>query len=264
MSGFFDWVYTASPWIIFPASVAAWLVGAFLALSLVYTVTDRREGGRHGELASFIVTNIAVIYAVLLAFIAVATWESYTKASDLVETEANYAGNLYRDSGGLPEPIKANVRAQVQAYLRFVIDKEWPAQQTGHRVQGGWRALENIHQAVTRMEPATQGQTVMMQEMLRGLNDIYNARTSRLDALEGHIPDLVWGVIVALGILTIGYACFVQSDGFLIHLFMLAGLAASIALVIALIVELDYPFRGRISVGADAYERVLRGVPMIQ
>ena len=37
-----------------------------------------------------------MLYAVLLAFIAVARWERFSRATELVEAEANLAGNLYR------------------------------------------------------------------------------------------------------------------------------------------------------------------------
>ena len=41
------------------------------------------------------VANIAVLYTVLLAFIAVAAWEDLSKASDIAGTEAGLVQDLY-------------------------------------------------------------------------------------------------------------------------------------------------------------------------
>jgi hypothetical protein len=52
----------------------------------------------HNDLAGFSIAIISVVYAVLLAFIAVATWESFSSAETIVQAEAGYIGNLYRDT----------------------------------------------------------------------------------------------------------------------------------------------------------------------
>ena len=52
----------------------------------------------HNDLAGFTIAVIGVLYAVLLAFIAIATWESFSKASDIVENESDFAGSIYLDT----------------------------------------------------------------------------------------------------------------------------------------------------------------------
>ena len=41
------------------------------------------------------------------------------------------------------------------------------------------------------------------------------------------------------------------------HFVLLAGFTASIVIVCALIVQLDYPFRGEVSVSAEPFEQLL-------
>jgi hypothetical protein len=55
------------------------------------------------DLAGFPIAVIGVLYAVLLAFIAIATWESFSRASDIVESESDFAGGIYLDTQGLPQ-----------------------------------------------------------------------------------------------------------------------------------------------------------------
>lgn len=255
-----QFIYDSPEWAVTLTSVVIALVISSIGLVLTHAFTDRTQRNRHGELASFIVTNIAVLYSVLLAFIAVATWETFNQASEIAVTEANLAGNLFRDTSGLPQPLAGDLRAQIQQYLRIVIEKEWPVQREGELPVTGWAYLDRIGLSIASIIPANAGETVIMQEMLRGLNALYSARTSRLNAVQGHLPPLVWFVIAAVGALTIGFTCLVRSESLLVHMAMLAGLTVALTLVVVLIVELDYPFRGSISVSADAYRIVLEGL----
>jgi hypothetical protein len=275
--GFVDWVYANSPWVVIPVFLAAALGASSLCLWLRYRLGMNQLGSRHGRLAEFIVTNVAVIYAVLLAFIAVATWESYGKASDLTLDEATLAANLYRDAAAAPEPTRGAVESGVANYLTFVAGDggagEWQAmrghvpldENDGHcdpralPIACGWDILARIRKAVATMAPERDapGQVVLMQQMLRDLDALYIARSSRIDAARSHIPALVWVVIIILGATTIGYAMFVEAPGVLSHMAMLAGLTVTTTLVVVLIVELDFPFRGVISVDPKAYTRAL-------
>ncbi len=261
-NGLTSWIYNNPAWLVTFTFLGVALVIASIGLVLVYTITSRTTRERHGELTSFTVTNIAVLYAVLLAFIAVATWELFSRASHLAQTEATLAGNLFRDTLGLPKPVDGDLRNWIREYLQVVIEEEWPQQRDGVVPEDGWPILAKIHQSIVAINPANLGQAVLMQEMLRDLNELYSARTSRLDAVQGHIPDMVWSVIIAVGALTVGYSCFVRSDGMIVHLLMLAGLTIALTLVVALIVEMDYPFRGSISVSVDSYQLVLDGLTL--
>jgi hypothetical protein len=252
-----QWIYDNPIWLVACVFVAGALSLATAGVSLVHAVTPKRMREQHGELSSFVANNVAVLYAVLLAFIAVATWESFTKASELVDAEANLAGNLYRDTHGLPEPAAGEIRRRIQAYLQAVIQQEWPRQQDGVMPDAGLPILDRVQDQIVAIAPRNAREAVLMQEILHVMNELYAARMARLDAVSGHVPEMVWTVLVAIGALTIGYACFVRSDGLLVHLIMLGGLTTALTLVVALIVELDYPFRGSISVSSEAYRLVL-------
>lgn len=279
-SGVLDWVYANSPWVVIPIFLVAAVSVSSLCLWLRYRGANAAPAAPFGRLAEFIVTNIAVIYAVLLAFIAVATWESYGKASDLTLDEATLAANLYRDADSAPGTTRSAVQGGVVNYLDFVAGNmgrgeggEWRAMRGGVPLElddgrcdprtlpiaCGWDILAGIRKAVAAMAPDREkpGQVVLMQQMLRDLDALYIARSSRIDAARNHIPSLVWAVIIILGVTTIGYAMFVEAQGLLSHMVMLAGLTAAITLVIGLIVELDFPFRGVISVDPQAYTRAL-------
>jgi len=57
---------------------------------------------------------------VLLAFIAVATWESFSHAQDIVDSEADYVGSIYRDTQGLPPAVGQSIRDDLEQYVTTV------------------------------------------------------------------------------------------------------------------------------------------------
>jgi Protein of unknown function (DUF4239) len=253
-----DWVYNTSPWV----SSIVFVLGGILVsgiVMLVLTRLVRAETRReHNEFVSFAVTNIAVIYAVLLAFIGVAAWEDLLKASDLAATEAGIVQNLYIDAEGFAEKGMANqVRNELRSYIRAVLDREWPAQQAGGISRAGFPALRQLRGTLASFEPKTQGDAIVMQESLRSLNDLFTARRSRIDAAGAHIPDAVWLVVFFLGLLTVGFTALLGMDSAWMHFTVIAGLTTAMVVVIALIVQLDYPFRGTISVSPEPFERII-------
>ena len=75
----------------------------------------------NNEVAGFKFAVIGVLYAVLLAFVVIISWERYHDAEKALVTEAGSAATLYRLAGGLEEPTSAAVRANLSAYLQSVL-----------------------------------------------------------------------------------------------------------------------------------------------
>jgi hypothetical protein len=249
-----DWIYNAPVWL---GLSLIGIAGSGIIVLVVRRLMDARTRHAHNGLISFMVTNIAVLYAVLLAFIAVAAWENRSKASEIVGTEADLVGDLYVDAARLNDKGSASeLQNKLYSYIRGVLDEEWREQQSGRIPKAASPALRGFHKILASFEPKTSGDTIVMQEMLHSLNELYNARRARLEAAGGHIPNMVWRVIFFLGLLTVGITALMGVHNLAWHFAMVAGLTSALMVVVVLIVQLDYPFRGGIGVSPDAFERV--------
>ena len=71
--------------------------------------------------------------------------------------------------------------------------------------------------------------------------------------MQGHVPNVVWRIILFGGVITVGFTYLFGFHDFRMHVVMTMTVAASLALVVVLIVELDWPFRGEVSISPDAY-----------
>jgi hypothetical protein len=215
----------------------------------------------HNEVVGFILSVIGVIYAVLLAFIAVAVWEDFGRADALVQTEANLVGNLYRDTVGLPDPLATGLRHTLFVYAETVVQDEWPALAAG-RVEdaAGWQLLDKFHLSLIQFHSSDFGSQAIESEMIRSLNALYDARRGRFHAAAEGLPRILWWNLIAGAGLTVLFSYLFGVPSLPMHMVMVALLGAAIALVLSLIILLDNPFRGQNHVSAEPFERLVRTV----
>lgn len=156
-----DWIYNNPTWLWGSLLVVAFTAAACGGLFVVHRLVPLEVRKDHNELAGFTIAIISVVYAVLLAFIAIATWESFSKANELAEAESDFAGAIYLDTQGLPRAMGQDIRNDVSQYVSTVIDQEWPTQRTGKTPDQGWKPLRELNTAIATMQPQNPGQAVI-------------------------------------------------------------------------------------------------------
>ena len=117
----------------------------------------------------------------------------------------------------------------------------------------GWKPLRDLATAIATIHPQNPGEAVIEAGMLKTWNLLYNARSARLSAVHGHIPGVIWAIVFFGAAITTGYTYFFGYEHFGMHLAMTATLAATLGLIIVMIIALDWPFRGEISVSPDPF-----------
>ena len=252
-----DIVYGMPSWILALVSICVVTAYALGGLLLVQRFVPAERRRPHNDLAGPVSGLVGVVFAVLIAFIAIAVWEQFGQASTLVLRESNAAGDVWRLAYGYPEPLRTQVRDGVRRYLETVIKEESPQQAKGKTDGRTWRIFEDVHRAMLRFEPTTRGQEIIHTEQLRDMNTIMDQRRSRLQAAREGISPQVWMVVIAGCALMIALMWFFGAESFAARMGMTVCLSISIGLVIFLIAALDYPFRGDMGIGPEAFEEVL-------
>ena len=96
-------------------------------------------------------------------------------------------------------------------------------------------------------------------QALERVHDLNDARRGRLvDAQEG-LPALmlVVVVLVAGGVIVVGFTYLFGLGNTVVHALMIGALAAIISLSLFTVAALDYPFGRGVQVGPEAFEQVL-------
>jgi hypothetical protein len=255
--------------IAFIHDMPPWVLGVTLvALSIGYTVLGIEIIGRwepaelrhtYNDIVGFVIAVVGVVYAVLLAWVAIAAWETFDKADMLVEREASALSDMTRLAQGLPAATSNEIRAYALAYGNAVITDEWPAMRTGVRPQTMQQALEAIHGLVISYQPRTTAESNIQSRMLGLLTDILDARRDRLYFSEYGIHRVVWGVAV-LGMLIMVGLSFMFGIEKRRHQMLTGSMAVSTALILFMIVEMDRPFMGRAGVDSDPFVAVIEQI----
>jgi hypothetical protein len=233
---------------------------ALLGLYLFHRLVDVHIRHKDTETVGLTYAIVAVVYAVLIAFIVVDVFETFARGDEIATAEANKLSNLMLDATGLPPQMAQSVQADLNQYIDIVVKKEWPSQQAGKLddavFEPGWTVLGHLSKQLASFEPATMGQNVNKGEMLHTVNELIKSRRSRIIAAGEHLPTVVWQILLLAGGVAVGYTYLFGAHSFRIHMAITGLIAATIALVFVLIIALDYPFRGEVSVGDDAFVSV--------
>ncbi|HEY4574362.1 MAG TPA: hypothetical protein VIJ26_10375 [Thermoanaerobaculia bacterium] len=253
----FLWLYQI-PTLWLGILIVGLFVGASAAGLLLTRPLARRLCREQNDFVNFFFATIAVFYAVLVGLIAVAVWGNYTVIDGIVSSEAVNASDVYRDVESYPPAVRDEVRRNLRAYVNVVIQHEWPAQRRGENQHlEGDLLLHRAAHGLTTFEPATPGQQVVHVQTLRDLDDLFSDRRLRLEAIDNHLPGLMWLVVLAGAAVLIFMSYFFCGEKSGLQLLLTVGLSALVGLVIFLILTLDRPLVGKVSVDASSFEDAL-------
>jgi hypothetical protein len=252
-----DFLYTHPTWLVGLVVIGVWTGLSLAGLYLFHRLVDLDTRHKDTETVGLTYAIVAVVYAVLIAFIVVDVFETFAKGDEIATAEANKLSNIMLDSAGLPPKMAEGVRGDLDQYIDIVVKSEWPSQQAGKLsdavFEPGWTVLAHLSTRLAVFEPATMGQNVNKGEMLHVMNELIKARRSRIVAAGEHLPAVVWQILLLAGAVAVGYTYLFGAHNFRIHMAITGLIAATISLVFVLIIALDYPFRGEVSVGDDAF-----------
>src|SRR5271166_2326005 len=177
------------------------LLATLLLLLIFHRLLPVDLRSAHNDVAGFTIAIVGVIYAVLLAFIAVSAWESHGKAQEVVQVEANMVGNLYVDSIGLPPEIRFPTWRALRDYTKTVIEVEWPSQHQGRVNLAGWPSLISLNSILASFKPSDGSTIALKSELMRTADDLFQARRNRLEVATSGIPMVMWVITLSGGAL---------------------------------------------------------------
>jgi hypothetical protein len=180
---------------------------------LVHRLVPASSRQSHNEVAGFIYAALGVIYAVLLALVVITVWEEYQAAAETVEQEANATAEVFLLGYELPEPEGAHVQELAKCYAEEVVHKEWPLMASGEQpplkqeagTPAGWGLIDDVRATLHGFEPRTKAEEQLYAEGLNQVENLTNARRSRLIASEEGVPGILWAVLIFGGIAAVGF-----------------------------------------------------------
>jgi hypothetical protein len=254
MIGFLSHFSSISTAIIFVAvfvvfSLAClYLVKKFCKPFLFNDVTD------YGQIFA---SAIGVMYALILAFVAVATWQNYDKVDDGVLKEAATLHNVYRNLGAYPEPFRSQIQECIRQYVQCVIKDEWPKQAHAQQDETAHRLVTHINASILSFNPRDNREMALHQETLRNVSEYRALRHDRIIGGRPNLTPSMWITLVGGTLLYLIYLCFFDIPCFKHHAFMIGMFGAFVALVYCLLLTYNFPFTDPGTISSAPFRNLL-------
>lgn len=246
--------------------VAAAVTGAAEIFSVGLMLIARRTYGLdrlslNNEVAGFKFAVVGVFYSVLLAFVVIAVWETYTATDGAVRDEAKAVVDLQLVIHALQLEGGAEISKGLIAYAEDVPAHEWPAMAVGRGSPAISMDLRKLSVAILALQPETHRDLALYQDALRLLTEIADNRIERLESAKGSVPLILWVVLIIGGGITLGYPAFFASSNLAAQVLMTGSLAALVAMSLVLALAFDFPFTGDPHISFLPFEEALEQMP---
>jgi hypothetical protein len=260
MMGFDLAFYLLDHWLIALAMLAILVI----ASEIGYRAGSRKRGMPESDrsLMSGIGAAMLGLLGLLLGFtlaMAIGRWD---ERRDIIVNESNAIGTLWLRAGFLEEPVRDELRKTLHEYTdaRIVLGgsrddlKTWRAARAKSEMLHAqiWSAIERANRP--GLNPA------ILSSLISAANELIDIHEMRLASIENYLP--VSLLLLFLGVAAVATSFLAWSFGAGTHgsrkaILMLVVL---IAAVLLLIMDLNRPQRGMITVGIGTLERVQNNI----
>lgn len=235
-------------------AVALLAVSILLLLNRIWPRENRRV---HNDMVGWQLSIVGTIYAVILGFMLYTVWNSYTAADLNVDLEANSVETLYRLSAGLPGEQSRELRLESSEYATAVVQRDWPEMSRGELPDGSVAVASRMWSTLMSVKSATSAEATAVDHALSMLSTLNQYRRNRILQSNARLPTVLWWVLIAGAVMTIGSACLFGGSSSLLHSLQVSSLAVLVALVLVAVADINRPFQGGVHVSSFAFERAI-------
>ena len=246
-------------WAVYVGTVVVVLVAAEIGFRIGLWLQRRDPTSGQRQMTGAVVGGLLGLMAFLLAFSIGIVINQHNGRKSMVVTEANAVGTAFLRAGFFGEPDRTTSRDLLQEYVQVRLAAAADPTQLGSAVTRS----EEIHGQLWSIveDHVRQGQdSAIMGLVVDAVNEVIDVHSLRLAAVELRLPRLLGLVLYAatvLSFLLVGVASSADGkrDSIAIVLFALAFVA-----VLMIIVDLDRPQQGLLTVSQTAMEDLLRSM----
>ena len=236
-------------------------VGGAVAVSVAGLALVRRRFPEHhkhaaNDLAGVVIGVLAAIFGILLGFITVSLYQDYTDAKATVRSEATELAQLYNDSLAFSPAATLAVRREIRSYVAAVRFSEWQRMRDGEAdARVGSKHIADLYRVLREYEPDSRTSIAFYADAVARLNDIVDARRTRLNYATEEMPHLFRIMLVLGAALLIASLYVLGTSNRRLHTLMVVGVAIITSFNLLIVAVLDHPFSGDIAVSNEPFDQ---------
>jgi len=255
-----DWLYHLPVvWMAVVVFAATFLVSAAIYAAVLALATGERARA-FKAMSPVMLTPLAVVFGLIVAFLAAQVWSDVERANNAVIREANSLRTVVVLAANFPQEQETRIRALVRSHILEAVNEEWPAM-ARHRARLSLISASDAEglQIALSILPRNEAQTIAQRELVSSLQSARDARRQRIIISESTINWVKWAVVDVLAVLILLTIAIVHSDNRATAAISMAVFSVAVAACIVLIASHNRPFTGEISVGPALLLEVLPG-----
>jgi hypothetical protein len=246
----------------------AWVGGSIL-FAVVGVLATRhlmrphvREG--HNDVLVPLFLTAGVIYAVLLAFMVIAMWETYDNADANVNEEASLLAPMYRQAMDFSPEKGVEMRKLIRDYAEEVIAGWDQFSATGNGSAAARISTDRMVYLFGTLTPATKGREIVDSQFMATFSQLIVDRNKRLFEAAASLSWIMWAAAVGGGVITVGMSFVLYMDKPMPQVVMVSVLAALIGILLFFMMMLNKPFQGPLAIRPEAFEAMIKTLDAIE
>ncbi|MEV7521502.1 DUF4239 domain-containing protein [Streptomyces sp. NPDC091371] len=236
------------------------IVGGCVLATLAGSLLVRRRlprlaEGEHNETVGLVLGMFGAIYGIILAFVIVTLWTQMENTQAVVATEATDAAIIVRDVAAFPDEPETRVKKAVGHYVHHVVEAQWPEMRDGMKTLSSGEQLQGVYNALQSYEPVTEMQKIYYAEAADSLDDMASQRRARLTMAGQELPLLLQVLVFGGAVVILPLTFLYGTRSRKMQLLFVAAVAGLIGFSLLLVVVLDRPFAGDLSVSPELFKQ---------
>ena len=187
---------------------------------------------------------VGTSFAVLLAFLMLAAFQTYNGAKAGAGAEADALLDMTRTAALFPSAERDQLRSDLVCYGRAVVDDEWPAMRNGGAspIVDGWVAAYRAE--VGRLTVGSLRAQAALEDLLAQADTRTTGRQQRLSEATPTVPTPLWLGLVFVGCVAVALqvAMADPAEPLRVQGLQIGGVAAVVATGLLIINFLDHPY----------------------
>jgi len=231
---------------------------------LVHRKFNPADFVHHNEVGGFIIAVVGTLYAVVLGFLTIVSWQHFADTREQVVRESAAAADVWHTAVGLPYDVRTRIRQDMSSYGHIMISSEWPAMRTGGFSPQADIVVMDAMATTGSFNPVNASESTAQLTTQQQLSTLHDERQRRLANNDSALSWFEWLILFIGGICVVCFCWLfgLRNEG--VHLLMTSAVAIVVASTLVLLFELQYPFRSGISVQPDTWHGFMDHIRLMQ
>jgi hypothetical protein len=228
--------------------VAIYAFSAVLYLAITALAVGER-GRAFKAISPGMLPPLAIIFALLVGFLAAQVWSDVDRANTAVNREASALRGVILLAAAFPGEPDTRLRDLIRRHIEDAVTQEWPAmaRHSATLTLAPPRLSEALQLALS-LNTRGEGQVAAQREIVASLMNALEARRQRIILSASSINWVKWTVLLTQAGLTLLVVGLVHSDNRTANRIIMTVFATGVAVAVVLIASHSRPFNGEISV----------------